>query len=175
MTPLGQLVYHKYYADNGKLSKLADQTNAQFDGQDPIQIASHFFALLKMADMMVEEFKAEFPEQAENDVNSKMALRSGFRGYRSESLDYFLEHHDQFPLTMVLFYDSGLLNESAMRNLTAKLLDVFVYKYEKKFQKGNFNVSQSFLNSSGYSVGNPTQFDQVLSLIYEDVSFSQSR
>lgn len=27
-----------------------------------------------------------------------------------------------------------------MRLLTAKIMDVFVYKYEKKFQKGNFNI-----------------------------------
>lgn len=28
-----------------------------------------------------------------------------------------------------------------MKNLAVKLLDVFVYKYEKKFQKGNYNIS----------------------------------
>lgn len=27
-----------------------------------------------------------------------------------------------------------------MRLLTAKIMDVFVYKYEKKFQKGNFSI-----------------------------------
>lgn len=43
---------------------------------------------------MVEEFKSEYPEQFENDVNTKMALRSGFKAYKSEGLDYYLEHHD---------------------------------------------------------------------------------
>lgn len=39
-----------------------------------MQIASHFFALLKMADMMVEEFKSEFPGQLDSDINTRMAL-----------------------------------------------------------------------------------------------------
>ena len=82
---------------------------------------------------MVEEFKSEFPEQYENDVNTKTALKSGFRAYKSESLDYFLEHHDTYPLTIVLFYDCEIFDEKIMKNLTLKILDVFVYKYEKKF------------------------------------------
>ena len=69
-----------------------------------------------------------------------MNLKSGFRAYKSESVDYFLEHHDQFPLTVVLFYDSEQLHENVMRSLTLKILDVFVYKYEKKFIKGNFSI-----------------------------------
>lgn len=59
-----------------------------------MQIASHFFALLKMTEIMVEEFKTEHPDQFESDVNTNMALKSGFKAYRSEGLDYFLEHHD---------------------------------------------------------------------------------
>jgi hypothetical protein len=47
-----------------------------------------------MTEIMVEEFKTEFPDQFENDVNTKMSLKSGFRAYKSENLDYFLEHHD---------------------------------------------------------------------------------
>jgi len=89
-----------------------------------------------------------------------MNLKSGFRAYKSESVDYFLEHHDQFPLTVVLFYDSELLHENVMRSLTLKILDVFVYKYEKKFLKGNFNIRGT--GQQGHS------FEQALSLIYED-------
>lgn len=69
-----------------------------------------------------------------------MSLKSGFKAYKSESIDYFLDHHEQFPLTIVLFYDSEQLHENAMRIMTGKILDIFVYKYEKKFQKGNFNI-----------------------------------
>lgn len=69
-----------------------------------------------------------------------MSLKSGFKAYKSESIDYFLDHHEQFPLTIVLFYDSEQLIENAMRIMTGKILDIFVYKYEKKFQKGNFNI-----------------------------------
>ena len=67
-------------------------------------------------------------------------MKSGFKAYKSESIDYFLDHHEQFPLTIVLFYDSEQLHENAMRIMTGKILDIFVYKYEKKFQKGNFNI-----------------------------------
>ena len=93
-----------------------------------------------MTEIMVEEFKTEYGEQLESDVNAKQSLKSGFRAYRSENMDYFLEHHDQFPLTIVLFYDAERFKDSVMRSLTVKILDVFVYKYEKKFTKGNFNV-----------------------------------
>jgi hypothetical protein len=93
-----------------------------------------------------------------------MSLKSGFRAYKSESIDYFLEHHDQFPLTVVLFYDSGLMNENIVRSLTLKILDVFVYKYEKKFLKGNFNIRSS---STGPGQNNHS-FETALSLIYED-------
>lgn len=92
---------------------------------------------------MVEEYKSEVgdPQQLENDVNTRMSMKSGFRAYKSEHLDYFLEHHESYPLTIVLFYDSDQMNDQIMRSLTLKVLDVFVYKYEKKFVKGNFNVS----------------------------------
>ena len=117
----------------------------------------------------MEEFKTEFPDQYENDVNSKMGLKTGFKAYKSESLDYFLEHHEQFPLTIVLFYDSEVFNEAIMRSLTVKILDVFVYKYEKKFQKGNFSIKQSAKDSSNINGMNQSSFEQALSLIYEDV------
>lgn len=64
-----------------------------------------------MTEIMVEEFKSEYPEQWESDVNTKMGLKSGFRSYKSENLDYFLEHHDLYPLTLVLFYDSEIFAE----------------------------------------------------------------
>jgi len=92
-------------------------------------------------------------------VNTKMALSSGFKAYKSEGLDYFLEHDEKYPLTLVLFYDSDQLNDNVMKSLTTKLLDVFVYKYEKKLQKGNFNISQSFLNASAVNAQNPSTFD----------------
>jgi hypothetical protein len=70
-------------------------------------------------------------------------LNAGFKSFKSDSVDYFLDHHEVFPLTIVLFYDSDLFNDSIMKNLTTKIMDVFVYKYEKKFKKGNFNVKSA--------------------------------
>lgn len=138
----GGLVYHRYYAEGNKLTKLPDHSNPMFDNVDPLQIASHFYALLKMTELMVEEYKSEHsdPSVIENDVNVRMSLKSGFRSFKSENMDYFLEHHETFPLTIVLFYDSDQMQDTIMRSLTVKILDVFVYKFEKKFQKGNFNI-----------------------------------
>jgi len=165
----GQLVYSKYYTEGQKFSKQHDQTHLLFDGQDPRQVASHFFALGKMAEMMVEEFKMEFEAQYENDVNTKMALGAGFRSFKSDAVDYFLDHHEKFPLTIVLFYDSQLFSEQIMKGLTTKILDIFVYKYEKKFEKGKFSIKQGKdANSSTLSEKSYTTFEQALSLIYED-------
>ena len=116
---------------------------------------------------MVEEFKNEVGEQyIENDVNTRMSLRAGFRSYKSEHLDYFLEHHEQFPLSIVLFYDADIMSDIVMRTLTNKIIEVFVYKYEKKFAKGNFQVKCGMSNIGGM---NQTSFEQALSVIYEDV------
>ena len=61
--------------------------------------------------MMVEEFKTEYPDQYEHDINTRTALKSGFRSYKSDNIDYFLEHHEAYPLTIVLFYNSEQLND----------------------------------------------------------------
>jgi|LauGreDrversion4_2_1035121.scaffolds.fasta_scaffold126698_2 hypothetical protein len=136
----GMLVYSRMYTQ-GKLSKVPDHHNPLFDNADPMQIASHFFALLKLTQIMVEEYKAEVGELAvENDVNTKMSIKSGFRSMKSEYIDYFIDNHEQYPLSIVLFYDADQLNEGIMRSLTAKVLDVLVYRFENKFEKGNFNV-----------------------------------
>jgi hypothetical protein len=38
-----------------------------FDKQDPIKIASQFYALVKMTDIMYEEYKDEYPEALARD------------------------------------------------------------------------------------------------------------
>lgn len=45
-----------------------------FDKQDPLKIASQFFALIKMTEIMYEEYKEEFPETLEKDPNTRMAF-----------------------------------------------------------------------------------------------------
>lgn len=51
-----------------------------------------------------------------------------------------------------------------MRSLTIKVLDIFVYRYEKKFLKGNFNDCFNEEAKMGQK-----SFERALSLIYEDV------
>jgi hypothetical protein len=137
----GALVFSRLYEE--KLTKVPDHQSATLDNSaDPLALAAHFFALIKMTELMVEEYKAEVGGDAalDLDVNTRMCVKSGFRGMRSENLDYCLEHHDAYPLTAVLFYDGDLVAEQIMKSLASKILEVFVYKYEKKLQKGNYNI-----------------------------------
>jgi hypothetical protein len=45
-----------------------------FDKQDPLKIASQFFVLSKMTEIMCEEYKEEFPNSLEKDPNTRMAF-----------------------------------------------------------------------------------------------------
>lgn len=62
-----------------------------------------------------------------------MAFRDGFTGMKSDSIDYVLEHCAHYPLTLVLFYDQTIYMNSIMKSLAIKILDVFLYKFESKF------------------------------------------
>ena len=67
-----------------------------------------------MSEMMVEEFKEEHKAQYETDVNTRAALKSGFKSFKSNAVDFFLEHHDTYPLTLVIFFDTKTFDESIM-------------------------------------------------------------
>ena len=64
---------------------------------------------------MSEEFKEMYPNTT-NDVNTTLAFRNGFTSMQSDSCDVVLQHADpaQFPLTLVLFYDSKIYLEKIM-------------------------------------------------------------
>lgn len=64
-----------------------------------------------MTELMAEEYKEEYPDLLEKDPNTRVAFQSGFTGYKSDSVDYLLEHNDTLPLTLVLFYDVGEFEE----------------------------------------------------------------
>lgn len=55
---------------------------------------------------------------------------------KSDSSDYIVEHCAHFPLTLVLFYDESIYLTTIMKSLGIKILDVFLYKFESKFDKG---------------------------------------
>ena len=55
---------------------------------------------------MGEEYKEMYPHQYQQDTDIKLAFKNGFEGFKSDSLDYILDHCAHFPLTLVLFYDS---------------------------------------------------------------------
>ncbi len=58
----GNLVYSKYFNLAGDLSKEVTFQNLVFDGQDPSKIATQFYQLFKMTEIMMEEYKDEYPE-----------------------------------------------------------------------------------------------------------------
>ena len=103
----GHLHYHKYYQGDNKLSKEHEYVNKALDKQDPMQIAMQFLTLIKMAQVCVDEYNIDYPGSLETDVNARHAFKQGFRSFKSDSVDYILEHHDEYPLTLVLFYDLG--------------------------------------------------------------------
>lgn len=70
-----------------------------------------------MTDIMFEEYKEDYPDALEKDPNTVHAFKQGFTSYKSDSLDYILEHHSDLPLTLVLFYNSDHFDESVMRIL----------------------------------------------------------
>lgn len=63
-----------------------------------------------------------------------MAFKEGFTSFKSDSTDHILEHSAHYPLTIVLFYDENIYLNSIMKSLAIKILDVFLYKFEHKFE-----------------------------------------
>jgi len=84
---------------------------------------------------MMEEYKDEYPEEFERDAATKEAFKMGFQSYRSDSIDYVLEHHEEWPGTMVLFYDSNEYEEPIMRLMVVRLMDVFTDLNKKHVEK----------------------------------------
>ena len=97
---------------------------------------------------MGEEYKEMYPSQFYNDPNTKIAFRDGFTGMKSDSSDHIVEHAAHFPLTLVLFYDETIYLTSIMKSLAIKILDVFLYKFEAKLDKG---IYQNFTPQGGNS------------------------
>ena len=83
---------------------------------------------------------------------------------KSDSVDYLLESHDEYPLTIVLFYDSGDLDDEVARYLGNRLLDIYVLKKEKILQRGG---NLQGLNTHKAST---QSYDSAIPLILENVS-----
>ena len=127
---------------------------------------------MEMNRIMEEEYKEEFPD--DKDPSTLLAFRTGFQSYKSDSVDYLLEHHDTYPLTLVLFYDDKDLDESVMRYLTIRLLDIYIIK-KLDILKSNGNLQKDTESTTEYetafalileNVGNLFEFH-----IYIDIGF----
>ena len=65
--------------------------------------------MYQIASVICEEYKEEFPE--DDDPNTNLAFQQGLQGIKSTSIDYMIESHETYPLTLVLFYDSADLDD----------------------------------------------------------------
>jgi len=93
---------------------------------------------MQITKMMGDEFREMYPKDFYNDANTKLAFRDGFTSFKSDSCDNILEHSHQFPITLILFYDSDIYLNSIMKSLAVKILEVFLFKFEQKFDQGLF-------------------------------------
>ena len=107
-----------------------------FDRLKVDQIVAQLFSLMQMMKVMAEEYKEEFPGDFESDPNTRSALLAGFTSYQSDSVDYFLEHNDEHPLTLLLFYDSNEYDPEVMKMMALRILDIYVLKCDSHLQKG---------------------------------------
>jgi hypothetical protein len=90
---------------------------------------------------MAEEYKEEYPEDC--DPFTKLAFEQSFMGMKSDSVDYVLEHHEEHPLSMVLFYDNRDVQEHLARFMAEQVLYIFTVKKADILRKGGPNMTQN--------------------------------
>ena len=120
--------------------------------------------MCQIANVIVEEYKEEHPD--ENDHNTRMALTQGLQGMKSDSIDYMLQAHDEYPLTMALFYDSADMDDELARYMCNRILDIYVLKKEKILKQGGNGLQGLTSNKASTQA-----FESALPLILENVSF----
>ena len=114
--------------------------------------------LIEMAKVVQEEYEEEFPD--DKDPNTKMAWKTGLQSYSSNSVDYLLEHHDEYPLTLVLFYDSNILDEKIMRYMIITLLHLYVVKKEV-FLRSGYDPSSDEASTVAFDLAFPIVLENV--------------
>lgn len=70
------------------------------------------------------------------------------------------EHADDWPGTLALFYDSREYDESFMKIMAVRLMDIFSDTNRKNFEKGDMKLGQRAKST----------FEKGLPLIFEHVS-----
>lgn len=120
--------------------------NDTIDNQSPQDLANHFFTIMQIAKMMGDEYREMYPKDFYNDASTKLAFRDGLTQMSSDSSDNIMEHCAQFPITLILFYDSDIYLPSIMKSLAIKILEVFIFKFEEKFCQG---IYQDFTPKNG--------------------------
>ena len=126
-------------ADSIKFSKeSADFENNSIDGQDPQDLALKYHAIMRITNMISDEYKEMYASSYNKDIGTQMNMKEGFQGFKSDSSDCVLDHCAHFPMTIVLFYDENIYLTSIMKSLASKILDVFRYKFEQRLLAREF-------------------------------------
>lgn len=107
---------HAFSSRNRFSKETGEYFNTQFDGQDPQDLALKFLTIINITNLIGDEFKEMYPNQAAS-TEVKLALKNGLEGFKSEGIDFILEHSIDFPITCVVFYDSKIYIEQVMQNL----------------------------------------------------------
>ena len=122
---------------------------------DPMNLASYFFANIKMVDMMAEEVAKRNTEMSpEAREATQQQLEMGFTGLETDGNSFVISRSHEFQLLFVVFYNSDRFEKSWAEGLVHKIMDIFTYKYERKLKS---NRATSF-----------DSFDQALTVIYQD-------
>jgi hypothetical protein len=108
---------------------------------------------MKLVEEMAEEIRDKLGADVDDLVEAQ--LREGFRGIETEGVSFVVEKANKFHLLIALFYDSDVMERKIAEKLCNKVIELFVYKYEKKLVKEV--VSRKY-----------ESFDAALTTIYED-------
>ena len=88
-----------------------------------------FFSLLKLTNIMTEEYQEEYHDDV--DPSTRLAFLQSFKGMKSESVDYAVEHSESHPLSIAFFYDSRDMDEEITRYLSKQLLQIYAIKSDE--------------------------------------------
>ena len=148
----GQEIYHKKYVDGFGFKNDSEEGGGASSITDPINLASYFFSNIKLVEAMVDEIRDKLDHV---DELVEAQLQEGFRGLETEGISFVTEKSKKFNLLIALFYNSDVFERKIAEILTNKIIDLFVYKYEKKLEK---SVASRKYDS----------FERALTTIYED-------
>ena len=87
---------------------------------------------------------------------------------KSDSIDYMIAKNDEYPLSVVLFYDSGDMEDELVKYLCDRLLDIYVLKKKAILERGGNlqGLASHKASTQAYESAIPLILENVSSLNY---------